>query len=88
MADHHVGQSDDGVERGAQLVAHAGDELRLVFARLLELSVLVLDFVEQAHVLDCDCRLVGKRGHQLDLFVGASLAGGSGMQLLADEVIE
>ena len=34
MADHHLGQSDDGVERGAQLVAHAGEELRLVLARL------------------------------------------------------
>src|SRR6516165_8698506 len=60
MADHHVGQADDGIERGAQLVAHAGDELRLVFARLLQLPVLVLDFVEQAHILDRDHGLIGK----------------------------
>ena len=39
-------EPDDGVERGAQLVAHAGDELRLVLARHLQLPVLVLDFVE------------------------------------------
>src|SRR5262249_36868985 len=26
VLDHHLGQSDDGVERRAQLVAHAGDE--------------------------------------------------------------
>jgi hypothetical protein len=30
VADHHLGQADDGVERRAQLVAHAGEELRLV----------------------------------------------------------
>src|SRR5438132_5080275 len=27
IADHHLGQADDGVEGGAQLVAHAGEEL-------------------------------------------------------------
>src|SRR5262249_18806614 len=43
---HHLGQSDDGVERRAQLMAHAGDELRLVLARRLELAVFVLNFVE------------------------------------------
>src|SRR5262249_26248898 len=37
--DHHLGQSNDGVERRAQLVADAGDELRLVFARQLQLAV-------------------------------------------------
>ena len=42
-------------------MAHAGDELRLVLARLCELPVLVLDFVEQPHVLDGDYRLVGER---------------------------
>ena len=33
----HLGQADDGVERRAQLVAHIGEELRLVLARNLEL---------------------------------------------------
>src|SRR6516162_3884679 len=68
--DHHFRQSNDGIERRAQLVAHAGDELRLVLARLPELPALVLDFVEQPHVLDCDHRLIGERGDHLDLLVG------------------
>jgi hypothetical protein len=33
VADHHLGQADDGVERRAQLVAHAGEKLGFVFAR-------------------------------------------------------
>ena len=70
VGDHHLGQPDDGVERRAQLVAHAGDELRLVLARLCKLAVLVLDFVEQPHVLDRDHRLVGEGLHERDLLVG------------------
>ena len=38
-------------------------------ARFLELAALVLDFIEQPHVLDGDRRLVGEGGHQLDLLV-------------------
>ena len=56
----HLGDADDGVERRAQLVAHVGQELRLVLARYLELAALVLNFVEQPHVLDRDRRLVGE----------------------------
>ena len=37
---------------------------------ICKLAVLVLDFVEQPHVLDRDRRLVGKRGDQLDLLLG------------------
>ena len=37
---------------------------------ICELSVLVLDFVEQPHVLDGDHRLVGEGRDQLDLLVG------------------
>jgi hypothetical protein len=70
VGDHHLGQADDGVERRAQLVAHAGEELRLVLARLFELTALVLDFVEEPHVLDGDHRLVGESLDQLDLLVG------------------
>src|SRR5258707_4013245 len=68
--DQHVGQSDDGIDRGAQLVAHAGHELRLVLARLRQLLALVLDFVEQADVLDRDHRLVGEGGQKLNLLFG------------------
>ncbi len=65
-----LGVAEDGVERRAQLVAHIGEELRLVLARLRELPALVLDLVEQPHVLDRDHRLVGEGGDQLDLLVG------------------
>src|SRR5262249_53906762 len=68
--DHHLGQADDGIERGAQLMAHAGYELRLVLARHLQLAALVLDFVEQPHVLDRDRRLVSESRYQLDLLFG------------------
>jgi hypothetical protein len=44
MGDHHFRQANDGVERRAQLVAHAGQELRLALARLRQLPALVLDF--------------------------------------------
>src|SRR5262245_53447555 len=43
--------------------------LRLVFARLLQLAVLVLNFVEQPHVIDGDHRLVGKGGQEFNLLV-------------------
>ena len=43
----HLGDTDDGVERRAQLVAHIGKELRLVLACFRELATFVLDFLEQ-----------------------------------------
>ena len=72
--DDQFGIADDGVERGAQLVAHVGEELRLVLACLGELAARFLNFVEQPHVLDRDHRLVGEGGDQLDLLVGERLA--------------
>jgi hypothetical protein len=48
-------------------VAHARDELRLVLACHLQLAVLVLDFVEQPHILDRDHRLVSEGRGELDL---------------------
>ena len=48
VGDHHFGQSDDGVKGRAQLVAHAGEELRLVLARLSKLAAFLLDLVEQS----------------------------------------
>src|SRR6516165_7798832 len=70
IGDQHVSEPDDGIERGAQLVAHAGDELRLVLACLRQLPILVLNLVEQPHILDRNCRLVGEGLDQLDLLVG------------------
>jgi hypothetical protein len=65
----YLGEADDGVERRAQLVRHVGEELRLVLVRHLELRALLLDLLEQPHVLDRDHRLVGVGGHQRDLLV-------------------
>src|SRR6516165_2981436 len=67
---HQFGIAQDGVERRAQLVAHIGEELRLVLACFGELAALVLDFVEQPHVFDGDGRLVGERGGEVDLPLG------------------
>ena len=81
VGDHHLGEPDDGVERGAQLMAHAGEKLRLVLARELQLPALVLDLVEQPHVLDRDHRLVGEGGRKPDLLIGE----GSDLQTLQDQ---
>ncbi len=51
-------------------MAHAGEELGLALARLRQLAALVLDFIEQPHVLDRDRRLVSKRTDQFDLLFG------------------
>jgi hypothetical protein len=64
-------------------VAHAGDELRLVLSRYLQLSVLVLNLVEQPGILDRDGRLVSEGGDQLDLLVG-EWPPGNGVNLRAN----
>ena len=40
---------------------------RLLLKRFLKVARLCLHFVEQAHVLDCDHRLVCEGGHEIDL---------------------
>jgi len=47
-------------------VAHVGQELRFVLARLFDLTALFFDFPEQVRVLDRQHRLVGKRFEQFD----------------------
>src|SRR5262249_49937865 len=54
---HQFGIAQDRVERRAQLVAHIGQELRLVLARLFKLPTLVFYLVEQPRVLDGERRL-------------------------------
>ena len=56
----HLGDADDRVEWRAQLVAHAGEELRLVLTGDFELLAFLADFREQARVLDRQNRLGGK----------------------------
>src|SRR5713101_8004089 len=64
LAEHplvqHLGEADDRVERGAQLVRHIGQELRLVAAGGLELPALVRDLPEEPGVLDRQGRLGGE----------------------------
>src|SRR5262249_51991106 len=64
---HQFGVPQDRVERRAQFVAHISKELRFVLACLFKLPALVLDFVEQPHVLDGNHGLVSKSFNQLDL---------------------
>ena len=64
---HQFGVAEDGGERGSQLVAHVGDELRLVLAGDLKFAALLGDLLEQTHILDGNQRLVGEGLNQLDL---------------------
>ena len=41
-------------------MTHVGEELRFVLTRLRKLPALVVDFLEQANVLDRDHSLVGE----------------------------
>ena len=63
---HQLGIAEDGGERGPQLVAHVGDELRLVLAGDLQFAALLGDLLEQASVLQRDGRLVGEALHEID----------------------
>ena len=53
IGDHHFGEPDDGIERGAQLVAHVGDELGLALAGLGETCIGRLELT--VHALHHDC---------------------------------
>src|SRR5262249_39359012 len=70
---HQFGVAQDGVERRAQLMAHIGEELRLVLARFFKLAALVLDFVKQPNVFDGNRGLISKGLNQRDLLVGERL---------------
>src|SRR5262249_21877227 len=56
----HFRESDDGVEGGAELVRHVGEELGLVAAGRLKLGALVRDLLEQPGILDRQGRLRAK----------------------------
>ena len=58
--------AEDGVQRRPQLVAHVGQELRLVLAGDRELAALLLDLAEQPGVLDGQRRLRGEGLQELD----------------------
>src|SRR5262249_30014959 len=66
VGNQHVGESDNGIQRRAQLVADAGDELRLVLACQLQLAALLLDLAEQARILDRQHRLGCERLQEMN----------------------
>src|SRR5476649_2123879 len=63
---NEFGITKDGVERSAQLMAHVGEELRLVLTCDRKLAALLLDLGEEPCVFDSHHRLRGKRLHQID----------------------
>ena len=68
--ENEFGVAQDGVERRSQLMAHVGQELRLVLAHDLELAALVADLAEQAGVLDRQHGLGGEGLQQVDGVLG------------------
>ena len=48
--EQHLGEADDGVERGSELVGHAGEEVGLVLAGNLELGLVPFELAEDPRV--------------------------------------
>ena len=82
-SQHHVidptnpgGALDDGVEHRLHVGGRAADDAehlgrcRLMLQRLAQFRVALAEFLEQAHVLDGDHRLVGEGFEKRYLFVG------------------
>src|SRR3984893_13639691 len=63
--DQQLGIAEDRVQRGSELVAHIGEELRFVLAGKRQLLALVGDLAEEPRVLDRQYRLAGEGLHQL-----------------------
>src|SRR5262245_66148653 len=66
LAEDHLVEAEHRVQRRAQLVAHAGEELRLVLTRDFELTALLRDLAEEPRVLYRQCGLRRKRFQQID----------------------
>src|SRR2546428_3867053 len=64
--EQDIGKPDDGVQRRAELVRHAGEELRFVLARAFQRTALDLDFFEEAGQFDRDGWLGGQRAPWVD----------------------
>src|SRR6516162_3698767 len=62
--DQQFGIAEDRIQRGPELVAHIGEELRFVLAGERQLLALVGDLAEEARVLDCQYRLARQSLHQ------------------------
>ena len=66
----HFGEAQHGVERGAQLVGHAGQELRLVPTGHRQLGTLLLELVVEPRVEQSERRLARERLQQLERLLG------------------
>src|SRR4029078_367330 len=62
---HQFSVAQYGRERGSQLMAHVGDELRLVLARDLKLPTLLGDLSEKVGVFERNCGLIRKGSHEV-----------------------
>src|SRR5262245_19705546 len=74
-----LGEADDGVQRGPQLVGHICQELGLVLAGDLELAALVLDLAVETRILDRE------RGLSREGLEQAHSFGGKAAQLLTPD---
>src|SRR5262249_49092010 len=63
---HEFSIAQDRGERGSELVAHVGDELRFVLARYFQLTALLGDLLEQWGVPQRNPRLIGEVLHEAD----------------------
>src|SRR5262249_11963948 len=73
------GTLDDGIEYGLHIRRRAADDAkhlgrcRLMLQRFAQFCIALLDFLEQAHILDGDDRLIGESFEKYDLLVGEGL---------------
>ena len=76
LGQHEIGEPDDGVERGAQLVAHVGEELALEPGGPLQLGVLrgqralvAAALLQHRGAVEADDHLVAQGLEQLEVVV-------------------
>ena len=76
FGEHQIGEADDGVERGAQLVAHVGEELALEPGGALQLGVLGRQgalvpaaLLQHRRAVETHHHLVAQRLEQLEVVV-------------------
>ena len=74
------------MQRLAQIVARRGQKARFGKVCDLKLPALLLKFVEQSGIFDCDHRLVGKGRDQLDLLVVKRAHSGPAHQDHTDQI--
>ena len=66
LVENQLGIAQDGVQRGAQFVAHVGQKFGFVLVGPCQFTALGFDFAEQAGIVDRDHGLGRKGLEQLD----------------------